>query len=620
MENAVPFLNKQLKLICAALILCFVHLLACLPQEEKENIEHKSPFLNVYGAAEYVGSVSCENCHAQQHATYIHTGMGQSFDTASKVKSFADFKNAYIYDSINDLHYKAFWNGEEMMMTEYRLKGADTIHKRTEKISYIIGSGHHTNSHFWMDNGYVYQAPMTWYVQEERWGLPPGYEKNNVRFSRKIEMECMSCHNSLPTMNKQATHKYIDIPKGISCERCHGPGSIHVKEKMKGIMVDTKNEADYTIVNPKRLPWELQIDICQRCHLQGNAVLKPGKSFEDFRPGMPLSDIMQVYLPVYDNPNHPFVMASHAERFKMSECFTQSNTDSIGKYNPDMNFTCINCHNPHVSVRETNISKFNSECSKCHGGKDELQLCSAPKVDLDKANNNCVECHMPLTGSADIPHVAIHDHYIRKPKEYIKEEGKLVGLKSINGGENGDKELLKAYLTYFEKFDSKTFYSKQADKYAKKVGVEEFNPLNVHYWYNKQNYKKVVSLAKEVDVNMVDNHFTAYQIAQSLYNELEYSQSLKWYNRSLSLKPLNVEYRIAKTQVLLELNKAIEAQKELDFIFKEQNKNSQAYYLRGILMLQKGSRTRAKQNFIEVLKLNPDDQKAKAQLKSLAEL
>ena len=43
---------------------------------------------------------------------------------------------------------------------------------------------------------------------------------------------------------------YEKIQRGIDCERCHGPGELHVKEKLAGIVVDTANEIDFTIVNP----------------------------------------------------------------------------------------------------------------------------------------------------------------------------------------------------------------------------------------------------------------------------------------------------------------------------------------------------------------------------------
>ena len=83
------------------------------------------------------------------------------------------FSNALIYDSFSDLFYRSFWRGENMFIAEFRIQEQDTTHYREEKIEYIIGSGQHTNSHFWSDEGYIYQAPMTWYVQEQKWGLPP---------------------------------------------------------------------------------------------------------------------------------------------------------------------------------------------------------------------------------------------------------------------------------------------------------------------------------------------------------------------------------------------------------------------------------------------------------------
>ena len=58
---------------------------------------------------------------------------------------------------------------------------------------------------------------------------------------------------------------------------------------------------DYSIVNPSKLPLDLQFDICQRCHLQGTAILHQGKSFTDFKPGEHLEEIMDVYLPRFEN-------------------------------------------------------------------------------------------------------------------------------------------------------------------------------------------------------------------------------------------------------------------------------------------------------------------------------
>ncbi len=617
MENAISKWIKYrvLKYLVFIIFTATIIVVACNSSTE----EKKSPFLNVYGDANYVGSEVCANCHVANHESFMHTGMGMSFDSATPSKSVADFSNSTIYDSMHQLYYKAFWKDKQLFIKEWALENGDTTHQRTELISYIIGSGQHTNSHFWVDNGYVYQAPITWYVQEKKWGLPPGYEVNNIRFNRKIEIECMSCHNSLPSMDKASTYKYLDIPNGIGCERCHGPASLHVEEKMKGIIVDVKKEADYTIVNPKRLPWKLQIDICQRCHLQGNAVLKEGKSFEDFRPGMLLSDIMQVYMPTYSNDNHDFIMASHAERFQQSKCFIKSNTQSLEAYNAEINFTCINCHNPHISIKETKISNFNNTCKNCHQANKNQITCSADLNLRKEQEDNCVSCHMPLSNAKDIPHVSIHDHYIRKnyTQNNTENKGKLAGLKSVNGGKEDDYTMLKAYLTYFEKLEANPFYMEKADAYASKLNLDKFNALNVHYWYNKQNFAKVNAMAKTKDSGKVSSHFMAYQLAQSCYNNSDFILAKFWYNHALHLKPKQTEYLIARAINSISLTEIEAAAKDLKFAMQLQSKNERAFYYYGLINEMNQKKGIAKVYYQKALALDPFYKEAKKRFAQL---
>ena len=89
-------------------------------------------------------------------------------------------------------------------------------------------------------------------------------------------------------------------------------------------MVDTSKEIDYSIVNPGKLSIDRQFDVCQRCHLQGNTVLKEGKSFYDFRPGMKLSDVETTFLPKYEGADDQFIMASHADQIKNESVLLKS--------------------------------------------------------------------------------------------------------------------------------------------------------------------------------------------------------------------------------------------------------------------------------------------------------
>ncbi|MBA3972040.1 MAG: hypothetical protein H0X46_07830, partial [Bacteroidetes bacterium] len=111
-------------------------------------IENK--YLNHSDTARYVGMSQCKLCHQSIYDSFIETGMGKSFDHASKQKSSAKMdKHTVIYDKFKDFYYHPFWDGDRLKIMEFRLQGKDTIFKRIEKVDYIVGSGQHTNSHIY---------------------------------------------------------------------------------------------------------------------------------------------------------------------------------------------------------------------------------------------------------------------------------------------------------------------------------------------------------------------------------------------------------------------------------------------------------------------------------------
>jgi cbb3-type cytochrome oxidase subunit 3 len=232
------------KYIYIVFILLAIITTFCTRTETKNEAETAAnTYLNLADSVQYVGMETCRTCHADIHETFIHTGMGRSFDKANRAKSDAIFdKHAIVYDAQNDFYYNPFFENDELFIKEFRLANGDTTHSRTEKISYIIGSGQHTNSHLLDINGYVHQAPITFYTQTKKWDLAPGFEQKNERFSRIISTECLTCHNHLPKHVKGSENKYTKMPTGIECERCHGPGSIHVREKKAGNIVDISKE------------------------------------------------------------------------------------------------------------------------------------------------------------------------------------------------------------------------------------------------------------------------------------------------------------------------------------------------------------------------------------------
>ena len=591
-----------------------------------------SKYLNHGDSANYVGMNTCKLCHQSIYNSFIKTGMGKSFDLASKSKSSADFSKPGIYDKIADLHYKAYWNKDSLYIHEFRIQKNETLYSRKEQVNFIIGSGQHTNSHLQINNGYLNQMPMTYYTQKKKWDLPPGFENGiNTRFTRKIGLECISCHNAYPNLIIGSENKYQSMPSGIDCERCHGPGSIHVKQRQNGSKVDTSKYIDYSIVNPAKLSIDEQFDVCQRCHLQGNAILKENKSFFDFKPGQKLSNYISVFLPKYTNSNTEFIMASHAERLKQSACFIKSyekiqNKNILKPYKEAM--TCITCHNPHVSVRETNANVFNDACLSCHNTKTEnentkLKLQNAHKLFKKNTWSNCVNCHMPVSGSSDIPHVTVHDHYIRKPIT-VEEKNKIktfIGLFAINEKKPDSLIIAKAYINQYDKFDTKNNYLDSALNYLSNSKEFEKNRYAlIQLYFIRNDFNAIITcLNKLGEARCLNELFikktydntdawACYRIAESYYYKNQITKALMWFKRAIELAPYHLDFRNKYGTTLASSNQLSEAETQFNFILKENRKYVSAYSNLGYIKLLQGKESDALLLYKKGESIDPDNE------------
>lgn len=568
-----------------------------------------SPWRNVYDtSARYVGMTACRGCHEDIYQSFMQTGMGQSFDTASRQKSAADFspEHALVYDKNLNFYYKPFWRGDSLFIMEYRLgvDSKDTVHQLVQRIDYIIGSGQHTNSHIFQVNNYFYQAPITYYTQKKQWDLAPGFEEGaNSRFSRLIQSECMTCHNGYPEFVANSQNKFLRVKHGIDCERCHGPGSFHVAEKRAGKIVDTSKGPDYSIVNPRRLSTELQNNVCMRCHLQGITVLNDDKTFFDFRPGMRLSEVMNTFMPEYTGAEDKMIMASHVERMKKSPCYLVS-----GK------MSCITCHDPHVSVKFTPREKYLNACQKCHTGATTKEpVCTESPVVRAKVNDDCVTCHMPQNGSIDIPHVAVTDHYIRKrPGPQGAGAGKItafLGLKSYNNDNPDDITVGRAYLEFYERYgggtaliDSALLYLNRNRAGQKLLHDRDF----IRAWYLQKEYGNIIQKADGFDPSALTDAWTAYRMGEAYFQTGQPERAFPFYKRAIQIWPFALDFQNKYGACLLALQRVPEAEKVFAFVLKENPRHPLANANMGFVQMQLRNRTEALAYLKKALNLNPD--------------
>jgi hypothetical protein len=443
--------------------------------------------------------------------------------------------------------------------------------------------------------------------------FPPGYEDgNNSRFERNIGLECMSCHNAMPVdFVMGSENKFERIAEGIDCERCHGPGGAHVRKIISGDLTDTSQHIDYSIVNPKKLTTQLQFELCSRCHLQGNSVLAPGKSFFDFKPGMKLSNTMDVYLPRYSDDEENFIMASHVDRFKMSKCFQEG----------DGKFVCTSCHNPHVSVKLTGKQVFDETCKSCHGGNDQID-CSAPMADRLAQDDYCNGCHMPTSGSIDIPHVTVHDHYIRKPKptdaKQVTAVRKFLGLVAVNNANPTLRSKIRAYLQQYEKFGGAPYLLDTAALLLKDQPLGKYFHENIHLAHLKGTTDKIIVQTKSIGKDSLlanylfqtsyDNEhaWTSYRIGEAYLNSGNEKDGKVFISRAVALAPYILDFQNKLAGISVRESKWGAAQQQYRAILEENPNHIEALANLGYVYMRLGEWQKAEEMLGKALHLRPD--------------
>ncbi len=359
---------------------------------------------NVHPDVRYVGDEACAACHIQITRTYRQHPMGQSLSpiaTASKLERLDErARNPF---QAGPLSFRLETVGPCVFHREtIRDQKGEWLAERIAEIHFAVGSGRRGRSYLFSQDSHLFMSPLTWYPQKGVWDLSPGYERTNAHFSRAIMSECLFCHSNRVTPVEHTVHRYeAPIFRGhaIGCERCHGPGELHVQLRRSGKEVIG---VDKTIVNARHLEHSLREAVCQQCHLQGEErVLRHGREHFDFRPGLPLHDFYVDFVkPAKHQTDTKFVGA--VEQMYASRCFQASQGET--------KMGCISCHDPHtVPAAEQKVAFYRARCLNCHADRG-CSLPSAVRLKEDKADN-CLTCHMPPTGS-EINHTTITDHRI----------------------------------------------------------------------------------------------------------------------------------------------------------------------------------------------------------------
>jgi len=201
---------------------------------------------------------------------------------------------------------------------------------------------------------------------------------------------CKICHEDIYNTFAKTAHQALEVnPKkgwqGRACEACHGPGQDHAQ----GPSADN-------IRNPAKLGSAAVDKICLGCHL--NQPTQVGRlessharnqiactACHDIHGGQPL-----------------VVRKLDAINQKCASCHLNVWAQFQRPFHhklPEGNMSCVDCHNPHGSIRPAMLQTFASNepgCIKCHGDKRGPFTFEHAPVRLE----GCQACHEPH-GSAN---------------------------------------------------------------------------------------------------------------------------------------------------------------------------------------------------------------------------
>jgi hypothetical protein len=326
---------------------------------------------------------SCRRCHEKVVDSYLATPMANASGRAIDNAKEGAFKK-----EPSGAEYQLQLSGAQLFLKSTQSSPPLTESRRLE---YFLGSGHLGTTYLYSLNRYLLESPVAFYAASGHLDMKPGIASTGqIAAALPVRPACLRCHMSAVqpsdagTMNRYQGPAFLHT--GITCEECHGSSVEHVATGGKS-----------PVVNPAKLDEEKRDSVCISCHLEGDvAVEKARHSALDYLPGNSISDYLSYFVFSGKDPTRRGV--SEVEQLTQSVC----------KQSSGAKMSCSSCHDPHATpAAQDRVQFYRGKCLACHHDVP-IAVTHYPE------NPDCTSCHMPRTGSENIPHVAWTDHRILK--------------------------------------------------------------------------------------------------------------------------------------------------------------------------------------------------------------
>jgi tetratricopeptide (TPR) repeat protein len=355
--------------------------------------------------AHYVGRASCIECHQAEAASWTGSHHDRAMELATDESVLGNFADATF--TRFDETTRFFRDGKKFMVNA---EGPDGEYHDYE-VKYTFGI--HPLQQYMVEfpDGRVQVLRVSWDVDKKEWfyvapmdvpneRIPAGDPFHWTGFAQNWNTMCAECHVTnyqknydLATDSYHSEYSEIDV----SCETCHGPGSVHV-DLAQGRSLFWDRRLRYGLTNSlKNASNERQVNTCAPCHSRRSMIhpdYRAGDNFLDhFQPSLIQEGIYHADGQILD------------EVFEYGS-FTQSKMFHEG-------VKCTDCHDAHSLELKYEGNRL---CAQCHqpGKYDGAGHHHHVNAAIGAPETQCVTCHMPTTVYMGID--ARRDHSIRVPR------------------------------------------------------------------------------------------------------------------------------------------------------------------------------------------------------------
>jgi hypothetical protein len=559
-----------------------------------------------------VGDDSCVDCHKDIARSYAAHPMGRSLVPVASVID----QQRYSLQTNNP--FRAFDRQFEVQRKEKRMWHRQEINDEsgppaielTAEVQWVIGSGAKGFSYLMERDGYVLQTPISWFTQQQRWDISPGFAPSAL-VGRVVPASCLYCHTNRVRQHPEHLDRFVEpVFEGytIGCERCHGPGELHVKGDM-----------DHTIVNPARLSKPLRDAVCEQCHLEGEArLLRSARGLFDYRPGLPLSDFWSVLVQT-SRKGADARAVHHVEQMYQSKCFQGS------LQRPDaQGMGCTMCHDPHVHAgMGTRVTHYRAACLKCHTDQDGPRGCSLPRRQRFQrsAADSCIDCHMPRYAHSDVAHTASTDHRIVRrvgqapePVTFAVERMEdFYRDRFPQGDPQADRNLALGLVRML----ASGLLSPQRDGERVVRLLESAlasHPQDAELPASKSfvldllgRSSAALSVARQTLAKRPGDWRLLAQAARGAQAEGKLHESARYWRRSIEINPLVPDHHVGLITVLIRLGRLDEVRLETDKLLQLDPFSVSGRQTRIGTLLQQGKKAEARREFEMLRRLHPPD-------------